>query len=195
MQRPIRMRAVQITVGIDHFRFDPQAELQPQRVDALCQRLQPVGIFVRVGSPVTQPGAIMVAAPEPAIVQNEPLRSDGGGGAGEIKNAGYVVAEIAGFPTVQMHRARPHRLAGPVQPWAHQPVHLLHSAVAALFCHRQQQRRGGETFAGLQDEAIRHARRQEMSALVIALNAERRIARPGQLRRQHEALIPAGLFA
>ena len=46
-QRPLRMGAVEVAVGVDHLRLDPDPELHAERPDALDQRRQTVGMGVR----------------------------------------------------------------------------------------------------------------------------------------------------
>jgi hypothetical protein len=70
-QHPVGMRAVKVAVGVHHLGLEPQAEGHAQLVDMGDQRMQPLGPFAPVHRPVAQAGRVVVAPPEPAVVQHE----------------------------------------------------------------------------------------------------------------------------
>ena len=72
-ERPLGVGAVQVAVGVDHLRLDPDAELHAERLHVVDQRRQPVGMRVGRHHPVTEPGAIVAARAEPAVVEHEAL--------------------------------------------------------------------------------------------------------------------------
>ncbi len=100
------MRAVQVAIGVDHLRFHPQAEIHAEPVDVIDQALQPVGEFLRIDGPIAQPGMVVIAFAEPAIVHHEQLDSQLGRHVGELLLAGLVDVESGRFPGVVEHRAQ-----------------------------------------------------------------------------------------
>ena len=65
------MAAVQVRVGVDHLRLDPQAELHAETVHLVDQRVQTARENVRTDGPVTQARVIAAAAAEPTVVHAE----------------------------------------------------------------------------------------------------------------------------
>ncbi len=60
-ERPVRMRAVQLAVGVDHLRLDPDPELQTQAGDVLDQRRQPVGVRIGRHHPIAQARGVVAS--------------------------------------------------------------------------------------------------------------------------------------
>ena len=102
---PVRVRAVEVAVGVHHLRLHPETELHAQRVDVLDEALQPLRELLRVHEPVAQAGPVVVALAEPAVVHHEQLHADLGGLVGKLLLAGLVHVERGGFPGVVEHRA------------------------------------------------------------------------------------------
>ena len=71
---PVGVFAVEVAVGVDHLRLDPQSEVHPQVVDVLDQRADSVGELPPAGEPVNEPRGVVVAVAEPAVDQDEQLQ-------------------------------------------------------------------------------------------------------------------------
>src|SRR6187402_3729310 len=106
VQHPIRMRAVEIAVRIDHLRLHPQAEAHPEPVHLVDERLQSVWELVTIDYPVTKPGTVAVARAEPAVVHDEALHAERGRLLGKAHLPGFVDLEFRGFPGVVKDRAQ-----------------------------------------------------------------------------------------
>ena len=66
-------------------------------VDQRAQPLRPDG---GVDGPVAEPGGVVAAAEEPAVVEDEALHPDGGGGVGELGEPVEGVVEVDRLPGV-----------------------------------------------------------------------------------------------
>ena len=79
------------------------------------KRLQAIGILAPVNDPVAERRGVVVAATEPAVVENEALDAQGGGCVRLGLQGIEAVVEIIAFPGVQRHRTRAHGAARPRQ--------------------------------------------------------------------------------
>ena len=197
-QHPIGVSAVQIAVRVDHLGFDPQAEFHPQAADLVGERLQAIRVFDRVAGPVAQPGGIVCAALEPAIVEHEAFGPDRGGSLGQFSNAGFVVIEIASFPAVEMDQAGAHCAARPGDHGAHCRMVLRACPVAALHRHRQDRLRRGVALSRSQLHLARRkrgTRAQQPETLVVALHRDPAVTRPAELQRVDQPGVMRGSCA
>ena len=112
-QDPVRVRAVQIGVGVDHLGLDPEPELHAAAAHVLDEPVQPARPDVLVDPPVAQAGLVAAAPAEPAVVQDEPFHAEAGGGIGQRGQLAEVVTEVDRFPDVEVDRARRARVRGP----------------------------------------------------------------------------------
>ncbi len=103
-QDPVGVVAVQVGVGVDHLRLDPEAELHAEAAHVLDERAQPLGPHGRVDAPVAEADGVVAALHEPAVVEHEPLDADGGRAVGDRGEPAEVVVEVDGLPAVQHHR-------------------------------------------------------------------------------------------
>ena len=62
------MRAVQITVLIDHLRFKPQAEFHAKRMDLISELTHGAFHFFLIRIPVAKTAVVAVTFTEPAII-------------------------------------------------------------------------------------------------------------------------------
>ena len=85
---PVGVGPEQVRVGVDHLRLDPEAELHPPVPDVADQRAEPVRPDRLVDVPVAEPGGVVPAVPEPAVVEHEPLHPGLGGEVGQLAPAG-----------------------------------------------------------------------------------------------------------
>lgn len=104
VQRPVGVRAVQVAVGRDHLRLEPDAELHTVFVYVFVDRFEAAGQLPPIDRPVAQRAVVRVAPPEPAVVDDQQLHAEVGRAVGDFLDARLVKAEIAGFPHVQQHR-------------------------------------------------------------------------------------------
>ena len=128
-QDPVRVRAVQIGIGIHHLRLQPQPELHAPLAYVARELVQAAGPDGFVDPPVTQAGLVAAATEEPAVVQDVPFRSDAGRPVGERGEPAGVVVEVDGFPHVEVDRSGRARVGGPR---ANVPVELRGQAVQAV---------------------------------------------------------------
>ena len=103
-QRPVRVRAEDVAVRVDHFRLEPDSEFHALRADMPDERGKAVGVFSRVHLPVRKCPRIVVPAAEPAIIQHEPFGSETGGTGCDLLQLRQVVVEIDRFPAIEMNR-------------------------------------------------------------------------------------------
>ena len=195
LQCPVGAGAEQVAVGVDHLRLHPQAELHAQPVDMGHQRAQTIGELAGVGPPVAQRGAVVVAAVEPAVVDDETLHAHGGGGIGQFHHLGGLQVEVEAFPGVQVHRARPHGAAGPGDALAQRSVEVGGQAVQPLGAAAGQQLRALQLRTRRQPHL---ARRQPFAELPLVLGIGQpfdgllAVARPGQVGAVDQAGIAGG---
>ena len=102
---PLRVRAGDVGVGVDHLRLEPQPELHAQLADAVDERVQPVGPDLGRHHPVAEARAVVAAGAEPAVVEHEALDADLGRAVGEVEQPVAVVVEVDRLPHVQRDRA------------------------------------------------------------------------------------------
>ena len=100
------MGPVEVAVGVDHLRLDPDAELHAQGAHVLDQRCEAVGVGIGRHPPVTEAGAVVAAAAEPAVVEDEALDADRRGALGEAAQRVEVVVEVHRLPRVEHDRSR-----------------------------------------------------------------------------------------
>ena len=144
VDHPIRVGAVQLAVRVDHLRLDPQPKVHPQRVDLLDQRLQTVWEFLLIRPPVAQPGVVILAPVEPAIVHHEQLHAHLRRQLCQLDLRVLVHVEGGGFPRVVQHlvqrlAVRQHLLTDVIV----QPAAGLAKSVRGIAANS---RRGGEAF-------------------------------------------------
>ena len=149
---PIRMGTVQVAVGADCLRLDPEAQLHVHIVQSGAQLGQAAGQLVPVCGPVPQAGGGVAAPLEPAVVQHEQVdvRLPGRGGQGQ--QFFLVKVEVAGLPAVEQHRAGSVHIlpAGRQQPGADGPVETAAHLAQALAGVDHRGLGGGKAAVGLQ---------------------------------------------
>src|SRR5438270_2848507 len=100
------MFAVKITVGVDHLRLDPQAEVHAQRVYLIDEWLKAIRKFLRIDVPITQAGMVVLAFAEPAIIHDEAFDSQACGFFGKSLLSSLIHIESGCLPRVVDDRAR-----------------------------------------------------------------------------------------
>ena len=152
-QRPVGVFPVEIAVLADHLRLDPDAEGHAQLLQPGDQGLQPAGQLAVVHHPVPQAAVVVVPLAEPAVVHDEQLDAQRGGGFGDVRQLFGVKAEVGGLPVVDEHRAAgaPEGVLDQVLPDG--PVELAAHLPQAAGGADQRRLRGGEGGVWLQGPA------------------------------------------
>ena len=104
---PIRMRAIEIRVLIDHLRLNPNAKAHIHRMHAGNQIIERSAQLFLVHHPVTKARVVILhAAAEPAIVQHHHVHAKPRSLPGDGLNLVAVEIEIRRFPVVDQHGPR-----------------------------------------------------------------------------------------
>ena len=106
--------------------------LSPRRVDVARQRLEPARQLAQVDGPVAERRVVVVAAPEPAVVEDEQLDAQARRLARDRDEPVVVEVEVGPLPVVEHHRPRAVAPRAPRQPIPVQPVERLGEAAQAL---------------------------------------------------------------
>ena len=106
LHRPLRMRPVEIAVRVHHLRLHPDAEVHPQRTDAIDDRLEPMRKLLRVHIPVPQSGVVVLALAKPSVVDHKPLHPQLGRTLRQRHLPRLVHVELRRLPRVVDHRPR-----------------------------------------------------------------------------------------
>ena len=132
LQRPVRMRPVQVGIDIDHLRLDPDAEIQPHPIHLPADAGKPARQLLPVRVPVAQRSRVVVSLSEPAVIHHEELHANLLALLREVQQPALIDLEVAGLPAVQEHRPRL-LLPGPAHHvLAHEIMHLVAHPVVAL---------------------------------------------------------------
>jgi len=107
LQRPVRVGAQQVAVGVRHLGLDPDAELHAVGMDEVGQLAQPVRELHRICRPVTQSSSVGEPALEPAIVDHEQLDAQLGSQRYELALVGDALVVVPREPGVVVHRTQP----------------------------------------------------------------------------------------
>ena len=108
---PLWVGPGEIGILVHHLGLEPQPELHPEPANPVDQRVKPVRPDLGAHHPVTQPGAVVAAGAEPAVVQHVAFDAQGGGPLGEVDQPGGVVVEVDRLPDVDRHRT--------IRAWVH----------------------------------------------------------------------------
>ncbi len=108
-ERPVRVGAQEVAVGVGHLGLEPEAEIHAGGPDMGDQGVETLRPSARVDLPVAE-GAGVVVAPgsrsaEPAIVEDEALGAQRGGAGGDVLEDREGVVEVDRLPAVVVHRA------------------------------------------------------------------------------------------
>ena len=152
-QGPVGVGAVEVGVGAHHLRLDPQAEVQPQCLDAGRQGLQSAGELALVHVPVPQAAEVRVPLAEPAVVQDEELHAQRRALPGDVHQALRVKVELRGLPVVDEYRAAASGIGVPDEVPPHGPVEAVGHGGEAVGGADEGRLRGGEALPGPQGPA------------------------------------------
>ena len=105
-QRPLGVGAVQVAVGVDHLRLDPDPEVHAQTANVVDQRSEARRVGVGRDHPVAEPGVSSRRDPNHPSSSTNRSMPTAAATIGEIAQASEVVVEVDRLPRVQQHRAR-----------------------------------------------------------------------------------------
>ena len=142
---PVRMRPVQIAVLGHCLRLKPQAKLQAQSVDLVCQRFQAAGQLLLIDVPVAQAAGVIVPLSEPAVIQHQHFHAQIRCASGDFQDLFAVEIKICGLPVVQQHR--------PAGMFVFSPAQMFPDNVMEI---------GGQLFQALAAEGHHRLRRAEL---------------------------------
>jgi len=100
------MRAIEVAVGIDHLRLDPDAEVQAQSIHLFDHWAKTVQEFFIIDGPVTQASPVVIAAFEPAIANYKKLHADFLSDLSQAKLLFFIDVKRRGIPTVIKNRTK-----------------------------------------------------------------------------------------
>ena len=104
VQDPVRVRAVQVGVGVDHLGLDPDAKAHAELLHVLDQWGEAPWELLDVDVPITESRPVVFAAHEPAVIDDEELDAHLRGKVGELSLVLFVDAEGGRLPGVVEHR-------------------------------------------------------------------------------------------
>ena len=144
------MRAVQVTIDIDHLRFNPEAEPHPHRRDFTGETADAVRYFFAIYNPVAQRGSRRISLAEPAVIEYEKLDTEICGLFCHGKDLLFIKVKIRRLPVIQQYRPL---FVAPVAPRQPLPVKRMkrpaHTAKPLIGIHQDGFRRV-EKFTGPQ---------------------------------------------
>src|SRR5690606_2955427 len=73
LHRPFRVFPEEVTVGVNHLRFDPDPEIKTEFSHLIGKGLQPAGELFPVDRVITQAGLVVVTLAKPAIIKDEDI--------------------------------------------------------------------------------------------------------------------------
>src|SRR5882762_2975129 len=147
VHRPVGMFSIEIAVGIDHFRFDPDSKIHPQVLNMPNEWAEATGKLGRVYVPVTKTCVIVVTLPEPTVVHNKTFDSQAGSFVRKSELSCFVQVKVSRFPGVVDNRAC--FQARPVWQYfrAFELVESARGAADSLVCIPGKKRRCGQRFS------------------------------------------------
>jgi len=97
---PVRVGTVKVAVRVHHLRLHPQAEIHTQGVYIADQFIQAARKLRRVHKPVPQPGTVVVAGTEPAVIHHKQLHSDPRGNLCQAGLVRHIYIKFRGLPRI-----------------------------------------------------------------------------------------------
>ena len=107
--RPVRVRAEQIAVLIDHLRLDPDAEFHAGFIDTADQLRKRAAKLFFIRRPVAERQEITVSLSEPAVVHDQQIDAEILRLLRQADDPVSVKIKVESFPAVEQHR--PHGVA------------------------------------------------------------------------------------
>ena len=129
---PVRVGTVKVAVRVHHLRLHPQAKIHTQGVYIPDQFVQAAGEFLRVHKPVPQPGTVVVASAEPAVIHHKQFHPDLGGNLRQAGLIRHIYIKFRGLPGIVQHRQRLCPEPGRQQVFRTKAVHLARHFAQSL---------------------------------------------------------------
>ena len=132
MDDPVRVRAVEITVLIDHLKLEPETELDSDLLHLLRQPVDTGRQLLKVAIPVSKTAVVIISCAEPAVVEDKEFNADFFGLPRHREQLLLCEIEVSPLPVIEQDRALlispltagESRSVQPVEDLAH-PVHAL----------------------------------------------------------------------
>jgi hypothetical protein len=160
------MQPVEVAVGADHLRLDPEAEIHSERRTRSISGRSPCRKARGIDGPVAKRCAVVAAAAEPAVVEDEALGAETCRGLGEVEKPLLVEIEISGFPGIEVNLAGSSRDSRRCPPRAKLRVERSPDAVEPVDRQRHQRLGRGMT----RPEPARTPGSQPFADLKLALS-------------------------
>src|SRR5579883_818757 len=103
---PVRMSAIEVAVGINHFWLYPDTKFHPQAMDLVNQGAQTVGELLWIYPPVAKTGTVVVPFAKPAIINYKEFNAKLSRPLGQSQLFLFVDIKIDGFPAIVENRAK-----------------------------------------------------------------------------------------
>ena len=153
--RPVGMRLEKVAAGVHHLRLDPEAEVDAQGVHAFGESRQAAGQLALVDEPVAERRGVVVAPPEPAVIEHEELDAEVARGRRERDEPVLADVEVRRLPAVEEDRSRAVAPRPTGEAFAEQAVECVGQAAEALVGPRQDRLGRLEGLAWLEPPAER----------------------------------------
>ena len=99
------MRTIKVTIGIDHFRLDPNSEFDTRFLYTVDKIGKSIRETVGVSIPVTETCSIMETLSKPAVIHYNHIHTVLYSFVTKIDEDIFVNVEVASFPSVKYNRA------------------------------------------------------------------------------------------
>ena len=151
--RIFRVFPVEVTVGIDHLRLNPDPKFKTEFTHLIGKGLQPTGELFPVDGIITQTGFVVVTLAEPAVIQDKEFDPQILGFLGQLEQLTLVKVKVIGFPAVDQDRPFPLLPGTPDDMFVDKVVHVMAHSVKALVAE------GQDRFGGLKTRSAPAATR------------------------------------
>ena len=106
LQRPFGVGTVQVAIGVNGFRLEPQPKAQPHGGDLLRQTLDATGEFFAVDGIIAKTRCIAVSLTKPAVIKDKQFDADRFGLFGEGKQFRFGKIKEVRLPVIKQDRTR-----------------------------------------------------------------------------------------
>ena len=103
---PIGMSAIQIAVGIYHFRLNPNTEIHSEFIYIIYQFINPIWKLFFINIPIAKPCPVIISFAEPSVIHNKKFNTDIRCQFGKGCLLRYIYIKFSCFPRIIKHRKR-----------------------------------------------------------------------------------------